>query len=110
MQQVLDGAAVGAGREDVEGLDLGLVEQRVLAAHHARHRQDSQAPMLLVIGGYAGSGKTELGRLLATMTGWPLLDKDILTHGLILPSMSMPDRLIEGARPAGAPSSLATLQ
>jgi predicted kinase/transcriptional regulator with XRE-family HTH domain len=79
VQEVLDAAALAAAGE-AEGLDLGLVEQRVLQAHHARRRQSGQGPMLVVVGGYAGSGKTELGRLLATMTGWPLLDKDTLTR------------------------------
>lgn len=36
--------------------------------------------LLIVIGGYAGSGKTELGRILSRMTRWPLLDKDSVTR------------------------------
>ncbi|MGM0724154.1 MAG: GntR family transcriptional regulator [Actinomycetota bacterium] len=37
-------------------------------------------PMLLLVGGYAGSGKTELGRVIARRTGWPMLDKDTATR------------------------------
>ncbi|MEU1751983.1 AAA family ATPase [Micromonospora matsumotoense] len=36
-----------------------------------------------MIGGYAGSGKTELGRILARETGWPILDKDTLTRPVV---------------------------
>ncbi|MGH3719652.1 MAG: GntR family transcriptional regulator [Pseudonocardiaceae bacterium] len=40
-------------------------------------------PHVVLIGGYAGSGKTELGRILARETGWPLLDKDTLTRPVV---------------------------
>lgn len=40
-------------------------------------------PQVLLIGGYAGSGKTELGRILARETGWPILDKDTLTRPVV---------------------------
>ena len=41
------------------------------------------SPQVLLIGGYAGSGKTELGRMLARETGWPILDKDTLTRSVV---------------------------
>ena len=41
------------------------------------------APRVIFIGGYAGSGKTELGRMLARATGWPILDKDTLTRPVV---------------------------
>ena len=41
------------------------------------------APHVLLIGGYAGSGKTELGRVLARETGWAMLDKDTLTRPVV---------------------------
>lgn len=40
-------------------------------------------PQILLIGGYAGSGKTELGRILTRETGWPMLDKDTLTRPVV---------------------------
>lgn len=40
-------------------------------------------PHVLLIGGYAGSGKSELGRILARLTGWPILDKDTLTRPVV---------------------------
>lgn len=42
-----------------------------------------QTPNVLLIGGYAGSGKSELGRILARETGWPMLDKDTLTRPVV---------------------------
>lgn len=40
----------------------------------------TDTPRVVLIGGYAGSGKTELGRILAHETGWPMLDKDTITR------------------------------
>lgn len=40
-------------------------------------------PQAVLIGGYAGSGKSELARILTRETGWSLLDKDILTRPLV---------------------------
>ncbi|WP_344429015.1 AAA family ATPase [Amycolatopsis minnesotensis] len=34
-------------------------------------------------GGYAGSGKTQLGRIIASHTHWPLLDKDSTTRAVV---------------------------
>jgi DNA-binding transcriptional regulator YhcF (GntR family)/predicted kinase len=65
----------------------GLVENK------SRSRRTVRAPgvaaatthpsRMLLVGGYAGSGKTELGRILARQTGWPILDKDTLTRPLV---------------------------
>lgn len=41
------------------------------------------APTVVVVGGYAGSGKTEFGRILARLTGWPMLDKDSTTRPVV---------------------------
>jgi DNA-binding transcriptional regulator YhcF (GntR family) len=41
------------------------------------------APRVIAIGGFAGSGKTELARVLARETGWPILDKDTLTRPVV---------------------------
>jgi DNA-binding transcriptional regulator YhcF (GntR family) len=42
-----------------------------------------QVPQLVLIGGYAGSGKTELGRMIARLTGWAVLDKDSTTRPVV---------------------------
>jgi predicted kinase len=39
-------------------------------------------PNVFLIGGHAGSGKTELSRALARLTGWALLDKDTISQPL----------------------------
>ncbi|HEX3780703.1 MAG TPA: AAA family ATPase [Pseudonocardiaceae bacterium] len=47
-------------------------------------QQDARSrPRVIVIGGYAGSGKTELGRILARATGWAMLDKDTTTRAVV---------------------------
>ena len=66
----------------------GLVESRdrsgrFVTAPRQRRELPIAAPHLLLIGGYAGSGKTELGRILARATGWPMLDKDTLTRPVV---------------------------
>lgn len=38
---------------------------------------------LTLVAGYAGSGKTETGKLLAQATGWALIDKDTITRALV---------------------------
>lgn len=40
-------------------------------------------PTVVWIAGYAGSGKTEFGRILARQTGWPILDKDTTTRPVV---------------------------
>jgi len=67
--------------------DDGLVistsrSKRVVRAPEQTRRANVRLrnPHVILIGGYAGSGKTELGRILARDTGWPVLDKDTLTR------------------------------
>lgn len=38
---------------------------------------------LTLVGGYAGSGKSELARFLGTVTAWAVLDKDTLTRPMV---------------------------
>ncbi|GAB3472299.1 GntR family transcriptional regulator [Actinophytocola sediminis] len=66
-----------------------------------KERQRVMRSQLLLIGGYAGSGKTALGRIIARETGWPILDKDTLTRpvveaGLECMGLSPNDRESEG--------------
>ncbi|MEU4685980.1 AAA family ATPase [Streptomyces xinghaiensis] len=42
----------------------------------------SRGLTLALVGGFAGSGKSEAGKLLAASTGWAMLDKDTLTRPL----------------------------
>lgn len=41
------------------------------------------SPRVIAIGGFAGSGKTELARVLARDTGWAVLDKDTITRPVV---------------------------
>lgn len=58
---------------------------RVVNAPSQENRLPLQVltPQTIFIGGYAGSGKTELGRVLARETNWPILDKDTLTRPVV---------------------------
>lgn len=42
-----------------------------------------EKPHVLLIGGFPGSGKSELSRILARQTGWPMLDKDTITRPVV---------------------------
>jgi DNA-binding transcriptional regulator YhcF (GntR family)/predicted kinase len=44
---------------------------------------ERRTPAVIFVGGYAGSGKTEFGRILARRTGWPILDKDTTTRPVV---------------------------
>jgi DNA-binding transcriptional regulator YhcF (GntR family)/predicted kinase len=59
--------------------------KRVVNAPDQTLRNDLrlQNPHVIIVGGYAGSGKTELGRILARETGWPILDKDTITRPVV---------------------------
>ena len=62
----------------------------VTAPESARHVEPKVTqPQVLLIGGYAGSGKTELGRILARETGWPILDKDTMTRPVVEAALEM---------------------
>lgn len=41
------------------------------------------SPTVVIVGGYAGSGKTETGRIITRATGWPMLDKDSITRPVV---------------------------
>ncbi|MGB3685334.1 MAG: GntR family transcriptional regulator [Ornithinimicrobium sp.] len=49
-------------------------------------------PHLIIVGGYAGCGKTEFGRILARATGWAILDKDTATRPVVEMALQVLDR------------------
>ncbi|RUL90965.1 GntR family transcriptional regulator [Verrucosispora sp. FIM060022] len=64
----------------------GLVVNRARSSrivHNPAGAADRQGPRVILIGGYAGSGKTELGRIIARQTGWAILDKDTTTRAVV---------------------------
>lgn len=48
-----------------------------------RGRVRTEQPHVILVGGYAGCGKSELGRIVARLTGWPILDKDTITRPVV---------------------------
>ncbi|MEW2635409.1 ATP-binding protein [Streptomyces sp. NPDC048389] len=68
-----------AGSVDHHGL-----RHRIMDAWRRRHTGgDPHRPHLVLVGGYAGSGKSELAEFISHITGWPRLDKDSLTRPLV---------------------------
>lgn len=71
-------------------MEEGLVvsksrSKRVVHAPGAARRNELRPaqPHVILIGGYAGSGKSELGRILLRETGWPMIDKDTITRPVV---------------------------
>ncbi|MGH8346169.1 MAG: helix-turn-helix domain-containing protein, partial [Pseudomonas sp.] len=63
------------------GIEPGDLETCVLDAYQ-QQRSTAEAPCVVLIGGFAGSGKREFARFLSSVTGWPILDKHTITHAL----------------------------
>ncbi|WP_230211333.1 AAA family ATPase [Streptomyces kaniharaensis] len=64
--------------------DNMMLQQRIMDAWRRRHTGgDPHRPTIVLVGGFAGSGKSEFARFLTQLTGWPLLDKDPLTRPLV---------------------------
>ncbi|WP_203665550.1 AAA family ATPase [Streptomyces parvus] len=60
------------------------VQQRIIDAWKRRHTGgDPHRPSLFIVGGFAGSGKSEFSRFISQLTGWPVLDKDPITRPLV---------------------------
>lgn len=58
-----------------------VLKTRVVNAWRGRALSgDLGTTTLVLVGGYAGSGKTEFARFLGDISGWALLDKDSLTR------------------------------
>jgi predicted kinase/DNA-binding XRE family transcriptional regulator len=70
-----------AGEPD--GDEPGGLEGRVLGAHLEHDRRTGDPLSITLVGGFAGSGKTEFARFLSRVTGWSILDKDTMTRALV---------------------------
>ncbi|MFZ2176585.1 MAG: GntR family transcriptional regulator [Rhodococcus sp. (in: high G+C Gram-positive bacteria)] len=65
-------------------VDSGLIVAMHGSGHAVTHRNPgAQRPHVMLIGGYAGSGKSELGRIIARLTHWPIIDKDTITRPVV---------------------------
>lgn len=88
-----DDPAADAVRQVVRGVnpmaadgrrpDPHRFEAEVLTAWSQRRRQDHCDTVVTLVAGFAGSGKTEFARFLSAVTGWALLDKDVLTRPMV---------------------------
>lgn len=74
-------SSIRGGTDDV---DSGSLHNRVVDAWR-RHATGGSVdgPTVILVGGYAGSGKSEFAKFLGGLTGWPILDKDSLTRPLV---------------------------
>ncbi|MFE2871860.1 AAA family ATPase [Embleya sp. NPDC059259] len=68
-----------ASASELRGHVLGAWQRRRGLAT----QESSPGTTLTMVGGYAGSGKSELARFLGTLTGWSILDKDSLTRPMV---------------------------
>jgi predicted kinase len=67
-----------------EGIVLSTARSgRVVNYPSSADTEAGTRPVVLLVGGYAGSGKTELGRIIARRTHWPMLDKDSTTRAVV---------------------------
>ncbi|MBX6390584.1 MAG: AAA family ATPase [Frankia sp.] len=79
IRRALGSLRPGAGRIDVDEF-----RDRVLDAWKSRAgTAPPDGPTVVLVGGYAGSGKSEIAKFLGSLTGWPVLDKDSLTRHLV---------------------------
>ncbi|MCI0690092.1 MAG: ATP-binding protein, partial [Sporichthyaceae bacterium] len=62
------------------GPDLVWFRSEVMRAWAERRRSGHRDTNVVLVAGFAGSGKTEFARFLSGITGWALLDKDVLTR------------------------------
>lgn len=66
----------------------GLVENRARSGRVVRSAHLVQVPVrrrphVVLVGGYAGTGKTEFGRIMTRLTGWMHIDKDTITRPVV---------------------------
>lgn len=76
------------GRLVDEGIILSTARSGRVVNFPTDEDDDSSRPVVVLVGGYAGSGKTELGRILARRTHWPMLDKDSTTRAVVEAALS----------------------
>jgi predicted kinase/transcriptional regulator with XRE-family HTH domain len=82
IRQAFEAVASHLDGPQERGVPAPELERRVLDAHRRAH-QGADDLTLVLVGGYAGSGKTEFARFLSALTGWAILDKDTLTRPLV---------------------------
>lgn len=64
------------------GVEPADLETCVLDAYQ-QQRSATEELCVVLIGGFAGSGKSEFARFLSSVTGWTILDKETITRALV---------------------------
>ncbi|MGQ0718321.1 MAG: helix-turn-helix domain-containing protein [Pseudonocardiales bacterium] len=67
---------------DSNGVEPGDLGTCVLDAYQ-QQRTAAEALCVVLVGGFAGSGKSEFARFLSSVTGWTILDKETITRALV---------------------------
>ncbi|MBZ4322470.1 AAA family ATPase [Streptomyces huiliensis] len=76
--------ALNSIREGTDDVDSEALRNRVIDSwRHGAAGSGTDGPVVVLVGGYAGSGKSEFAKFLGSVTGWPILDKDSLTRPLV---------------------------
>ena len=76
--------ALSSIREGTQDVDSETLLNRMMDAWQRRTSGGSlDGPSVILVGGFAGSGKSEFAKFLGGLTGWPILDKDSLTRPLV---------------------------
>ncbi|MER5382218.1 AAA family ATPase [Streptomyces sp. NPDC002688] len=76
--------ALSSIRSGTDDADSEALTNRVIDAWRRRTGGGTtDGPTVVLVGGFAGSGKSEFAKFLGSLTGWPILDKDSLTRPLV---------------------------
>ncbi|MGH3940251.1 MAG: helix-turn-helix domain-containing protein [Pseudonocardiaceae bacterium] len=70
-----------SGYTEAAGMDN--LETCVLNAYQQQGNGNRGPLSVVLVGGFAGSGKREFARFLSSVTGWTILDKHTMTHALV---------------------------
>ncbi|GAB3479350.1 GntR family transcriptional regulator [Amycolatopsis cihanbeyliensis] len=101
-----------------EGVIVNRARSSRLVHYPEPPDEHTEKPRVILIGGYAGSGKSELGRILARNTGWPIIDKDTTTRHVVeaalerlgeSPHSRESETYVKAIRPAEYEALLATV-
>lgn len=82
LRQALEVARPAEATDDSPA-DVHRFEELVMHAWADRRHTGHRDTNLVLVAGFAGSGKTEFAKFLSSVTGWALLDKDVLTRPLV---------------------------
>lgn len=74
------GQSEGAKASNESKQDLKSRIKNAFKPEEQEEQSTTSHPLLLLVGGYAGSGKSEFGKAIAKITGWTVVDKDVIAR------------------------------